>query len=55
MYGEFKRQAAGNNDSHYHYKHELSQYDIIVSNLLFRVMLEIENPELIKEFFMKAN
>lgn len=41
MYTEFKKQQEENNDAHFHYKNHLSKYDLIVSNLLLRTMVEI--------------
>lgn len=41
MYSEFIRQFKLYRDANYHYKHELSKYDIIVSNLVFKTMIEV--------------
>ena len=38
-------------DPFYTVKHEYSQYDIVLSNLLNRPLVEVVQPNLIKEFF----
>lgn len=48
MFSNMKEQLKKYNDSHYLYKHELSKYDIIVSNVIFGIVIEIVNPDLAK-------
>ena len=44
MYTEYKKQEKKHGDAYYHYKYDLPKYDIVVSNLLFTIMVEILNP-----------
>lgn len=39
LYTEVKRQEKVNNDAHYHYKHELASFDIVVSNIFLTTVI----------------
>lgn len=55
MFKQYKKQQKQTGDANFHYKHHLQKYDLIVSNIILNTMLEIENPQLAKEFYLKAN
>ena len=55
LFKESREQYRLKGDSNYLSKNELSKYDMVVSNILFSVMIEISSADVAKELYMKIN